>query len=158
MLPFRKILSPTDFSDPSLEGIKAASDLALHFGADLCLVHVVSPVPTTAYATVPEGPEVIPTFNITEYERELANSASKSLQAVVDRFVSGELRPRQVVTGGNAADEIIKTAVQEEADLIVIATHGRTGWRRFIFGSVTERVVRLAPCPVLTVQVPHEED
>lgn len=158
MLPFKKILAPTDFSEPSLEGIKAANEIAVHFGAQLCLIHVVSPVPTAAYMTAPEGPPLPPVFNVTEYQRELANTARKSLQEVVDRFVSRELRTRQVITEGDEADEIVKTAAQERSDLIVIATHGRTGWRRFIFGSVTEKVVRTASCPALTVPVPHQEE
>jgi nucleotide-binding universal stress UspA family protein len=57
---------------------------------------------------------------------------------------------------GSAAEQIANMAVAEKSDLIVIATHGLTGWRRFVFGSVTEKVVRLAQCPVLTIQQPQE--
>jgi nucleotide-binding universal stress UspA family protein len=62
------------------------------------------------------------------------------------------LRTRTVVGHGDPANEIVCIAEQEQIDLIVIATFGKTGWRRFAFGSVTEKVVRLASCPVLTVR------
>ena len=57
----------------------------------------------------------------------------------------------------NAADEIVGLAAEENADLIVIPTHGESGWHRFVFGSVAEKVVRFAKCPVLTIQIPGEE-
>jgi len=63
---------------------------------------------------------------------------------------------RQIVVLGGAADEIIRISGEEKVDLIVIATHGQTGWRHMVFGSVAEKVVRLAPCPVLTVRAPHK--
>jgi nucleotide-binding universal stress UspA family protein len=71
--------------------------------------------------------------------------------------VPKELHTHQIIVLGGAADEIIRIGEKEKVDLIVIATHGQTGWRHLVFGSVAERVVRLAPCPVLTIRVPHEE-
>jgi nucleotide-binding universal stress UspA family protein len=145
MLPFRKILCPTDFSESSYEAVRAAGELASYFGSDLCIIHVVPPVPV-----IPVGAE--PTaFNISMYEQELEASSKKSLQEVVDQLESKELKVRLIVLRGNAADEIIRTADEEDVDLIVIATRGRTGLDRLIFGSVAEKVVRLARCPVFTV-------
>jgi nucleotide-binding universal stress UspA family protein len=83
--------------------------------------------------------------------------AENSLQEVVKQKVSKELHTRQIVVLGEAANEIIRISQETKADIIVIATHGQTGWRRFVFGSVAEKVVRLALCPVLTIQAPHEE-
>jgi nucleotide-binding universal stress UspA family protein len=84
-------------------------------------------------------------------------TAKKSLQEVINQRVPKELRARQIIVLGGAADEIIRITEEEKVDLIVIATHGQTGWRHMIFGSVAEKVVRLAPCPVLTIRAPHKE-
>jgi len=151
MLP-QKILCSTDFSEPSYAALKTAEELALHFSADLVIVHVVLPIPTT---------QVLPTgapshFNIAMYEKQLQESAEQSLDKVIHEKVSDKVRVHPVVTLGQAADRIVETAKDEQIDLIVMATHGRTGWRHFVFGSVAERVLRLAPCPVLTVHAPRE--
>jgi nucleotide-binding universal stress UspA family protein len=147
MLPFKKILYPTDFSEASYEALKAANELALHFSADLCLVHVVSPV---VQASPDFAPSVLPL-------QEMGASAEKSLREVAKQRVSKELPVREIVVLGEAADEIIRMSEEQKVDLIVIATHGQTGWRHFVFGSVAEKVVRLAPCPVLTIRAPHKE-
>ena len=84
-------------------------------------------------------------------------TAKKSLQEVINQRVPKELRARQIIVLRGAADEIIRITEEEKVDLIVIATHGQTGWRHMIFGSVAEKVVRLAPCPVLTIRAPHKE-
>ena len=145
MIPFKKILCPTDFSEPSYEAIKAAGELAYHFASELCVIHVVSPVPIVPMGAEPSG------FNVSSYEQELVASSEKSLKEIVNQLETRDLKVRLVVLRGNAADEIVRTAEEENADLIVIATRGRTGLDRLIFGSVAEKVVRLAKCPVLTV-------
>jgi nucleotide-binding universal stress UspA family protein len=147
MLPFKKILYPTDFSEPSYEALKAANELALHFFAELWLVHVVSP-------DVQTSPDLAGSGLVLQ---EIETLAENSLQEVVKQKVSKELHTRQIVVLGEAANEIIRISQETKADIIVIATHGQTGWRRFVFGSVAEKVVRLALCPVLTIQAPHEE-
>lgn len=145
MLPFKKILCPTDFSEPSYEALEAANELALHFSAELILVHVVPAIPIVPAPT---------TFEVPLYEEELRRSAEKSLQEVREQRVAKGLQAHTFVVRGEAAHEIVRIAAEEKVDLIVIATHGVTGWRRFIFGSVAEKVVRLAPCPVLTIHAP----
>lgn len=150
MLPIRKILCPTDFSEPSYEGLKVADELALHFSAELCVVHVVPPVPVIPAA--PAGAA----FNVPAYQQELIVSSKKSLDDAVEQRISKELRVRPIVVQGDPADEIVRIADEEKAGLIVMATHGQTGWRRLVFGSVAERAVRLATCPVLTVQAPRD--
>ncbi len=153
MLPFKKILCPTDFSESSYEAIKTGGEIAFHFGSELCILHVVSPVPV-----VPMGAE-LSAFNVSLHEQELEASSKKSLQEIINQLEWKELKVRLIVLRGNAADEIVRTAHEENSDLIVIATRGRTGLERLIFGSVAEKVVRLAKCPVLTVtiKVPFEE-
>jgi nucleotide-binding universal stress UspA family protein len=145
MLPFKKILYPTDFSEASYEALKVANELALHFSAELYLVHVVSPA-------VPPSPEFA--SSVLPLQEE---SAEKSLQEVAKQRVSKELAAHQIVVLGGAAEEIIRMSEENKADLIVIGTHGQTGWRHMVFGSVAEKVVRLAPCPVLTIRAPHRE-
>jgi nucleotide-binding universal stress UspA family protein len=146
MLPFKKILCPTDFSEPSYEAIKTAGEMAFHFGSELCILHVVSPVPV-----VPMGGGAA--FNVPLYEQELEVSSRKSLEEIINQLEWKELKVRLIVVRGNAADEIVGIADQENVDLIVIASRGRTGLDRLIFGSVAEKVVRLARCPVLTVAI-----
>jgi len=148
MLPFKKILYPTDFSDPSYEALKAANEFALLFSAELCVVHVVSPVVTAPGD--PSGSD----FLILE---EMDKAARESLKEMVKKGIPKGLLVRQIVVLGEAAEEIIRISEEERVDLIVIATHGQTGWRHFVFGSVAEKVVRLAPCPVLTIRAPHPQ-
>jgi nucleotide-binding universal stress UspA family protein len=98
---------------------------------------------------------VAPSFDVPLFQQELAVYAEKVLKELVSHQVSPEVRTRDLVTTGEAAPEILRIARQERADLIVIATHGLTGWRRLVFGSVAERVVRQATCPVLTIVAPE---
>jgi universal stress protein A len=147
MLPLKKILYPTDFSEASYEALNAANELTLVFSAELCLVHVVSP-------DVQTSPELAGSGLILE---EIEALAENSLQEVVKQRVPKDLHTRQIVVLGEAADEIIRMSEEEKTDLIVIATHGQSGWQHLVFGSVAEKVVRLAPCPVLTIRAPHEE-
>jgi nucleotide-binding universal stress UspA family protein len=152
MLPIKKILCPTDFSEPSYEGLKGAHELAEQFSAELILVHVVSPV---NFAPSPTGGAG---FHLAKYFEEIVNASQKSLDEVAKSRIPPNLAARTVVLQGPPADQIVELAASEKVDVIVVATHGWTGWRRFIFGSVAERVVRLASCPVLTVPAPQEEE
>ena len=151
MLPFKKILCPTDFSEPAFVALKRADELARHFSAELIVAHVIPPVP---------GPHSFPdpqasfNFDVPLYQQELAIQAEKMLKELVSHQIASEVRTRDLVTTGEAAPEILQIAHQERADLIVIASHGLTGWRRLVHGSVAEKVVRQATCPVLTIMAP----
>lgn len=149
MFPVRTVLCPTDFSEPSLEALKIARDLASQVGAGLLLVHVVPVLPA-----LPNDPNYV--LKIPEYERLLHKDADEKLSQLVREKTQGAIA-RTIVGHGDVANEIVRIAEVEKADLIVIATHGTTGWRRLIFGSVAEKVVRLARCPVLTIRNPQEE-
>jgi len=154
MLPFKRILCPTDFSEPALVALKRAEELARHFSAELLVVHAVPELPGPhAYA----DPPVATTIEVPLYQQELANYAEKMLKELVSHLISPEVRTRDLVTTGDAAPEILRIAAQEHVDLIVIASHGEKGWRRLVFGSVAEKVVRHAPCPVLTITAPLAE-
>ncbi|MBN1140483.1 MAG: universal stress protein [Deltaproteobacteria bacterium] len=144
MLPFKKILCPTDFSKPSGKAMKAAGELALHFSSELLVVHVVVPVPVV--------PGIPLSVNVAEYQQELEISSKKKLENWVRNNVSKKIRAGTRVVLGDPAEQIVKIAGEEETDLIVIATQGQTGFKRLAFGSVTEKVVRLSPEPVLTIR------
>ena len=154
MIPFKKIVCPTDFSDPSYEGVKVANEIAVHFSAEVILVNVIPPM--TYYP--PPAPSIAQGFDVTKYQKEMIPHAKKSLSAVAGELISKEIKTREVVLEGNPAESIVALAESKNADAIVIATHGFTGWRRFIFGSVAEKVVRIAPCSVLTIPAPGKDE
>ncbi len=151
MLPIRKILCPTDFSEPSYKGVAVAEELAAHFGAELILVTAVEPV---HFAMEAEYPTKDWAENL---QKEMVRQAASSLEKVKKEKISAGIPTRLSVVYGNAAEEITGLAKKEGVDLLVIATHGWTGWRRLVFGSVAERVVRIAGCPVLTVTGPADQ-
>jgi nucleotide-binding universal stress UspA family protein len=140
MLPVKLILCPTDFSRPACACVRAASELAEHFGAELLLVNVVPALPA-----VPPDPHYV--FKIPEYERYLHADAEAHLRKISEELVSKNVNVRTQVGHGSAAEEIVLIAKIEHIDLIVISTHGSTGLERMVFGSVAEKVVRLAECP-----------
>jgi universal stress protein A len=153
MLPFKRILCPTDFSEPACRAIKAAAELAETFSAELILMHVVGAIPAL------DTPSGITGFDVAAYQRELTESAALYLEERVTKHVPESVDARTLVTHGDAAHEIVRVAQEEGVDLIVVATHGTTGWRHRIFGSVTEKVVRTAHGSVLTVYCkPSEKD
>jgi nucleotide-binding universal stress UspA family protein len=149
MLPLKKILCPTDFSDPSFEALDAASELAEHFSCELIVVHVVPPVPVMATGHMSPA-----TFNVHQYQEEMERSSKKELEDTIAKRVPKGISARGMVLVGNSGDQIVDTAEDENADLIVIATHGQTGLKRVVFGSVAEKVVRLATRPVLSIREP----
>ena len=147
MLPFKKILWPTDFSEPSYEALKTAHELALLFSSELYIAHVVTPLPPLV-----EIPQDRPKFDVPSYLDELQLSAKKSLQEVIDKKIEKKLAVHAIVLHGDAAVEVTRIAERENIDLIVIATHGTTGLRRFFFGSIAEKVARIASCSVLIIR------
>jgi universal stress protein A len=144
MFPIHKIICPTDFSEPSSKGLEAAIEMAERFSAELIVVHAITPMTTAAEHSLPSA------------FKDLEEKARKALEKIIGEKVPGTLRSRIRLVYGRPADEIVQAAEDEGADMIVIATHGQTGWARFFFGSVAEKVVRLAECPVLTVRRPRE--
>lgn len=135
MLRFKKILSPMGFDQNSLSALRVAIELAQEREASLCLLHVVP---------MPPGPEVAISFGKMEAEVRIR------LERLARQKVNGKVRYEVEVTMGDPGVEILQTAKKRGADLIVMATHGRKGLRHFVLGSVAERVVREAPCLVLT--------
>jgi nucleotide-binding universal stress UspA family protein len=145
MLPPKLILSPVDFSEHSDEALKTAAELATQFKSELLLVHVVP--------ALPKLPSVAAFLHEADYERALTADAEKQLQSLISKFQQAGLRARsEVGVANDVGMEILRIAEHDSADWIVIATHGMTGWHRLAFGSVTEKVVRLASCPVLVLR------
>ncbi len=145
MLPPKLILSPIDFSDPSHEALDTAADLASGVGAELLLVHVVP--------MLPRLPSPATIFNEAEFEQELQKDAEKRLNELAEKLRAKGLKVRsEVGTASDVGMEIIRMGEHNKVDLIVIATHGMTGWHRLAFGSVTEKVVRLSHLPVLVLR------
>lgn len=152
MLPIKNILCPTDFSEPSYEALKVGDELAAHFSATLYVINVVPLVPVVE---APIGVESA-AFNVASYQQELEAQAQRSLKNIVEQRITKGVNTITEVLIGNAAGEIMRYAADKNIDMIVIATHGLSGWRRFISGSVTEQIVRQSPCPVLTIRrKPH---
>lgn len=148
MFPLKKILCTTDFSEPATTGVQAANELALNQSAELVLLSVVTPLYPVGAPGVPSG------FSTAAYYEEMMEYTTRHLEKVEQELVSSEVNSRRQVARGDAADEIVRQAEEENADIIVIATHGWSGWMRFLFGSVAEKVLRTATCPVLTIPKP----
>ena len=140
-LAFKTILVATDFSDASELALEYARVLAQRFGAGLRVLHVVeTPVPLGSELYIPEAMSVT----------ERAVQEGQHHLAVTLAGVTGDDVIGQVLVG-TAAKKIVEYAADHDIDLIVMGTHGRSALAHLIMGSVAERVVRTAPCPVLTV-------
>jgi nucleotide-binding universal stress UspA family protein len=145
MMPPKLILAPIDFSNYSEEAMMVAADLATRLGSELCLVHVVPMI-----AKLPSASTI---FHEAEYEQALHTNAEERLHQMAQDLGKNGLVVKTVVgTANDTGMEILRIAEHNQADLIVIATHGMTGWHKLAFGSVAEKVVRLAECPVLVLR------
>ena len=145
-MKLKKILCPTDFSELADEALNAAASLALDYSAELLVAHVVESLPF-----VP-GSAPKPVSRIEDYGKEMEAAAVKKLSALIERVISTKIQVRPLVESGQPAVKIVDLAEKNEADLIVIATHGLTGWRQALLGSVTERVIKLTSKQMLIIQ------
>jgi nucleotide-binding universal stress UspA family protein len=153
MLPLRRLLVTTDFSETSLQALPIAVELASHFGAELLLVHVLPLDAPTPWDIPPYADFGLASLPLAEYETQVRQEVERRLATVAAKHAAG-VTVRSLVARGDASAEIGRLATAEKADLIVLATHGWTGWRHLVFGSVAEKVLREAPCPVLSVRTP----
>jgi nucleotide-binding universal stress UspA family protein len=144
--PFRRIVLATDFSVGSEAALRCAASLAQHAAARLTLVHVVEPIP------VRRQPMVGTSFDVSGYVAQLEKEAIETLRESVPAWVRLGCETDDVVVKGKAYVEILRVAAERQADLIVLAVHGRNALDRMVFGSTTEHIVRRATCPVLTVR------
>jgi nucleotide-binding universal stress UspA family protein len=121
MLPIKKIVCPTDFSDPSYEGLRVAREFAAYFSAELILVNVIFPGPIVPGA-------VVPGFHIPAALKAMQKTAEKTLKDLTRQKMSEDISARTLAISGKPAYEIVNLADEENADIIVIATHGKSGW------------------------------
>lgn len=148
MLPLNKILCAVDFHEPTDEGVKTANELAEHFGAEILLAHIVSPVPVMPSPV----DEPASTFNVVSYQKELEDAARSRLDKMARELISPNLKVKTFVSSGYPADEITELAEKENAGLIVITIHSRSRWRYLIFGSRAARMLRKSHRPILSIQ------
>ena len=142
----RRILHPTDFSGASGAAFKRAIALAKADKAQLFIAHVIAPPMPIA------GEGYIPPNLYEDLEASARKYAEKKLAALQVKARAAGVRAASLVLEGVAHEQIGRAARSKKVDLIVIGTHGRTGLQHVLHGSVAAKVVRLAPCPVLTVR------
>ena len=142
-----KILVPVDFSEHSQKALRYALAFATQFGAEVTLVHIVEQM-------VYPGDWMYPPLAVTDF-------ATEKREQMIDRLRSLDagsgVKTHHIVRLGRAWQEVIEIARETTADLIILATHGYTGLKHVLLGSVAEKIVRHAPCPVLSVR-PDERD
>jgi nucleotide-binding universal stress UspA family protein len=146
----RRILVPTDFSDKSGAALTYGIALVERFGASLHLLHVVEGI---------IGGEAVP-WQLApreEIERAIESSAWESLRSLLSADDQKRLHAEVALEGGAPFVEIIRYARTHDIDLIAMGTHGRSGVKHLLMGSVAEHVIRSSPCPVLTVHRPEHE-
>jgi nucleotide-binding universal stress UspA family protein len=166
-MDIQKILVPVDYSGDSQQALQWGASLAGKYGAKLLLLHAI---PTAVEQVFPEGAGFVsPTSSFSEgmavgsqpFGRQpiivdLVDMAQTELRDFADKHLK-EVVPMQVkVAVGKPAEEILRVAREEKVDLIVMGTHGRTGLRHLLLGSVAEEVTRHAPCPVFTLHIGAE--
>jgi nucleotide-binding universal stress UspA family protein len=149
MITIKKLLVPTDFTAYCNFALKYAVALAQSFGAKIYVIHVHDPYPY--------GPGMEGIYYSPEVMNKLKTKEEENLEGIVNELRSKQIDAERVFVKGRPFMEIIGQAQKLKVDLIVMATHGRTGVSHLIFGSTTEKVVRMAPCPVLTVKHPEHD-
>ncbi len=142
MVDIKKILVPTDFSDGSMAAVQYARELAPGLGAEVLLLHVL---PSPLY------PFALNTTSVPTLEKELRHGVAQRLEELAVAEQGQGIEARAVMRSGIPFSEVIDTAKDEEVDLIVMSTHGYSGIKHLMLGSLAEKVVRSAPCPVLVV-------
>lgn len=144
---------PTDFSECGSYALSYAASFARTTGAKLICLHVIEPiVPAVGYTGFAADP-----LSLTDVSEQLEASAERELPKIADCEECNDIPTEEVITHGDAAAEIVRVAKEKDVDLIVIASHGRTGLGRILFGSTAESVVRHAHCPVLVVKPPQSQ-
>ncbi len=151
MIDLKRILVPTDFSKSSENALTYALAFAEKFGAAVDLLHVVQDlalfIPEAVLVTPQPAPPV----------EQFVTAARTALERVIQALNRPDLAVRPEVAEGTTYEAIVSFARERGVDLIIMGTHGHTGLAHVLLGSVAERVVRRAPCPVLTVRHPEHE-
>ncbi len=146
----QQILVPVDFSASSNAAVDAAQDLALQFGSEIILLHVVLMYPVM---TGPGSSTAM--YPMQDYLRETVRETSERLAATGEQVKRKGPRVRwSVETGYDVIGNLLLAIERDKPDMLVISTHGMTGWRPTVFGSIAEKAIKLAPCAVLLLRTP----
>lgn len=148
MMEIKTILFPTDFSEGSAHALKYAVDMSKKYGAKLHIIHVV-------YDIAKASGWYVPHVSVDQMYKEIEAGAKKELERFGVKELEGIKDLERSVITGVPHEEIVTFANKNKIDLIIIATHGRKGIDRLLFGSTASQIVRFAPCPVLTVRLPQ---
>ena len=149
MMPPKLIMVPLDFSAASQNALEVATRMASHVGASLLLVHIAP--------MIADLPQNVSIFKEGAYNKELHVESAKRLSEIAGSLEAKKLNVRtEVGTANDVGMELVRVAEQESVDMIIIATHGMTGWREVAFGSVAKVVVERATCPVLVLRAKAE--
>ena len=148
----KRVLWPTDFSELSLRGGRYARGFCEHFGSELHIIHVVPPPLSPDVSLV--VPAEVP---VTVSEPELIEASQTALDKLIQEHFTGDENIVARVLFGNPWPGICNYARDNEIDLIIVTTHGRTGLGHVLIGSTAERIVQHAPCPVLAVKHPQKD-
>jgi nucleotide-binding universal stress UspA family protein len=144
----QKLLVPVDFSLSSQEALEAGLDLAETFASELYLLHIV---PTFPVVPTLDGPTCV--WPEEAFVQEARDRTEKRLTALTEEHKSRGIKASySVETGDDVVGNIMRIAEREHVDLLVISTHGISGWRPMVFGSIAEKVIKLAGCPVLLLR------
>jgi nucleotide-binding universal stress UspA family protein len=146
MITLKRILAATDFSECSDRALRYACEFATAFDAELQLVSVIEP-PATAYSEFGIG-----SLEAQGLQESMRQGVEAKLQALPEASFAGKRPVVRKILFGAPFVEIVRYARENEIDLIVLGTHGRGAIAHLLMGSTAERVVRKAPCPVLTVR------
>jgi nucleotide-binding universal stress UspA family protein len=143
MISWKRILVPTDFSETSTSAVKQGVELARAFNAGLVLIYVGDKASSDVATEFPLG-----------LDASLVDATRERLLKILTPLEQTQVQPELVIVGGSPAHEILRAAADREVDLIVMGTHGRGGVSHMLLGSVAEKVIRSAPCPVLIMRAP----
>jgi nucleotide-binding universal stress UspA family protein len=150
MIKLKRILVPTDFSDSARHALSYGISFAREYSSELVLLHVVETM-AVGYAS-----DLFP-VPMAEVFQEMSGYARSELGKLAEEARQRQVEVRELVAQGKPSAEIIRVARDETIDLIVLGTHGKGVLDKALFGSTTERVVRGAPCPVLTCRLKEHE-
>ena len=151
MIQLKTILHPTDFSESSGHALDYAVSLAEKCGAKLCVLHVIEEISRTMYFDMLQAPP------LAQLMSDIEAQARKALEGLLPPEVAEKIEVEYHIRRGVPFLEAVRCATQIGADMIVCGTHGRTGLKQALFGSVAEKIVRKAPCPVLSVRHPEHK-
>jgi nucleotide-binding universal stress UspA family protein len=146
-----RILFPSDFSEGSSHALPYAVDLTKHYNCKLYILHVVHDVAKATDSHIPH-------ISADELYKEITAWAQNEIEKCCLEEIRGLPDVEKMVLKGIPYEEIIKFTEEQKIDMIVMGTYGRKGLERFLFGSTADRVVRRAPCPVMTVRAPEHRE